>query len=298
MRPTGHIMALHCLENRVYDLKLENDAHVVVKFYRPGRWTRAQVLEEHAFLLDLRKHEIPVCAPLVLSDGETCAEALGMYYAVWPRAGGRSPDELDDGQLRVLGRLLARIHNIGATGVMQHRPRLTSMRFIDTSLEELDRCPHFPPGIREAYREAAETLADIYDDLAEDVPWLRIHGDCHLGNLLKGPEGWFFLDFDDSLVGPAVQDLWLMIGDRGAVGEARARHLLEGYRQFRDFDDRWLALIEPLRGLRIVSFSAWIARRWSDPAFPSSFPEFPEETYWVSELQRLREQVELSEGLG
>jgi Ser/Thr protein kinase RdoA (MazF antagonist) len=292
-RPTGHIMALHCLENRVYDLKLEDDRHVVVKFYRPGRWSEAAIREEHQFLFDLVDDEIPACAPLRFAQDASLATTDGIHFAVWPRAGGRSPDELSTDELEVLGRLLGRIHNVGEGRSMVARPALTSMRFVDDALAELGTS--IPPPFAERYRAAAEVIADIYDDLAEAVPWFRIHGDCHLGNLLRGPEGWFFLDFDDSLTGPAVQDLWLLIGDRGTAGDQRMDAFLSGYRQFREFDPGWLRMVEPLRGLRMVSFSAWIARRWSDPAFPLHFPDFGSESYWQAELQELEEQVERCE---
>ncbi|MGF1511418.1 MAG: serine/threonine protein kinase [Myxococcota bacterium] len=291
--PTGHIMALHCLENRVYDLKLENGRHVIAKFYRPGRWSSAAIREEHTFLLDLSDTEIPVAAPFMLQGQESLAEADGIWFAVWPRVGGRSPDELNNDELEVLGRLLARTHNVGEGKPMAARPSLTSMRFVDASLDELERW--LPYEMTTRYRAAAETIADIYDDLSEGVPWFRIHGDCHRGNLLRGPDGFVLLDFDDSLTGPAVQDLWLLIGDRGHAGERQMDAFLKGYRQFRSFESSWLRLVEPLRAMRMLSFSAWIARRWMDPAFPRHFPDFGSDAYWQSELRSLEEQVERCE---
>ncbi len=290
-RTTGHIMALHCLENRVYDLKLEDDRHVVVKFYRPNRWTADQIQEEHDFLFDLLADEIPACAPFRDEAGGSLFEAEGIHFAIWPRTGGRSPDELSREELEVLGRLLARIHNTGVGRAMKARPQLTSMRFIDDAIQLLEERGFLPPQHASRFKEAAETIGDIYDDLSESVPFHRIHGDCHLGNLLRGREGWFFLDFDDSLIGPAVQDLWLMIGDRGEVGAWRTEGFLAGYRQFRDFEESWLRMVEPLRGLRMVSFTAWIARRWKDPAFPSVFPAFDSEAYWEVETRELTEQM-------
>lgn len=295
--PTGHIMALHCLENRVYDLKLEDDRHVVAKFYRPGRWSLDTIRDEHRFLLDLQEAEFPVCAPLAFEDGSTLHTVEGIHYAVWPRTGGRSPEELDDDQLEVLGRLLARLHNVGAAGEAPHRPRLEVERYIDEPLDVLESGPFLPPNWEDRYRDAAERIAEVYEELARDVPVHRIHGDCHHGNLLHGREGWFFLDFDDMVIGPAVQDVWLLVPDRDVEGERQRDVFLEGYRQFRDFEPRWLRLVEPLRGLRYVYYAAWVARRWNDPAFPQSFPHFNTEAYWERETIDLEEQAERCEAV-
>lgn len=295
--PTGHIMALHCLENRVYDLKLEDDRHVVAKFYRPGRWSVDTIRDEHRFLLDLKEAEFPVCAPLAFDDGSTLHTVEGIHYAVWPRTGGRSPEELDDDQLEVLGRLLARLHNVGAGGEAPHRPSLDVERYIDEPLEVLESGPFLPPNWEDRFRDAAERIADVYEELARDVPVHRIHGDCHHGNLLNGREGWFFLDFDDMVVGPAAQDVWLLVPDRDLEGERQRDVFLEGYRQFREFEPRWLRLVEPLRGLRYVYYAAWVARRWNDPAFPRSFPHFNTEAYWERETIDLEEQAERCEAV-
>jgi Ser/Thr protein kinase RdoA (MazF antagonist) len=290
--PTGHCTPLTCLENRVYDLRLEDARHVVVKFYRPGRWSRDAILEEHRFLEELRAAEIPVCAPLVLPDGETLHEIGGIHYAVWPRTGGRAPDELDDEQVEILGRLLARIHNVGAAREAPHRPRLDAARAAFEPLGLLEERDFLPPSCAQRYRAAVEEVARLYDAWCEGVPLHRIHGDCHAGNLLRGAEGWFFLDFDDFVVGPAVQDVWMLLPGRDAEA-ARQRSLLVGaYRQFRDFEERWLSLVEPLRALRFVFYAAWIARRWQDPAFPDAFPHFGTAQYWETETRDLEQQVE------
>lgn len=294
LEPTGHIMPLHCFENRVYDLKLEDGAHVVAKFYRPGRWTQEGIQAEHDFLLELQQEEIPVCAPLVV-DGATTFQVDDIFYAVWPRTGGRAPEELDDDQLQVLGRLLARIHNVGAAGSAIHRPRLEVERYVYEPLEVLSSGRFVPPHWLDRYETAAARLADTYEELRVDVPVHRIHGDCHLGNLLHGREGWFFLDFDDMLEGPAVQDVWMLIPDPSEEGARQRSVLLEGYRQFRDFDRGWLRLVEPLRGLRYVYYASWLARRWNDPAFPPSFPHFNTEAYWERETLDLEQQAQLAE---
>lgn len=290
--PTGHIMALHCLENRVYDLKLEDGSHVVAKFYRPGRWSKEQIIEEHDFLYDLDDLEIPVCAPLVFDDGESLHQVEGIYYAVWPRTGGRSPEELTDEQIQVLGRLLARIHNVGAGRSFKHRRTLDANTYVREPVSLLETQGFLPPRWAPRYRAIADELARLYESRAVGVPLHRIHGDCHYGNLLHGKEGWFFLDFDDSARGPAVQDLWLLVPGRDPESATKRELFMEAYRQFRPFEHRWLSLVEPLRAMRYIHYAAWIARRWKDPAFPSAFPHFGTEAYWEKETQDLAEQLE------
>jgi Ser/Thr protein kinase RdoA (MazF antagonist) len=289
--PTGHCSALNSLENRVYDLRLTDGSHVVAKFYRPGRWTREAILEEHRFLFDLRDEEIPVCAPVVFPDGGTLHEVEGILYAVWPRTGGRAPDELNDEQVGVLGRLVARIHNVGAARPMDARPQLSSHSHGIEPLEALEALDVLPPQCRRRYRAAVERVVSLYDDFSVGVPVHRIHGDCHLGNLLHGREGYFFLDFDDCRVGPAVQDVWMLVPGRDADAARQRVLLIDAYRQFRDFDPRWLGLVEPLRALRFVHYAAWIARRFEDPAFPDAFPHFGTVNYWERETQDLEDQL-------
>jgi Ser/Thr protein kinase RdoA (MazF antagonist) len=290
-QPTGHCSPLTCLENRVYDLRLEGGAHIVVKFYRPERWSREAILEEHAFLEDLRRAEIPVCAPLPFPDGATLHETHGIFYAVWRRTGGRSPDELSDAELPILGRLLARIHNVGAAGEAPHRARLDAATSALAPLRFLESSGFLPRECRRRYRAAVEQAAALYDAWSQGVPAHRIHGDCHRGNLLHGDQGWFFLDFDDFVTGPAVHDVWMLVPGRDAEGVRQRELLIEGYRQLRDFDAGWLRLVEPLRAFRFVFYAAWIARRWRDRAFPAAFPHFGTAEYWENETRDLEEQV-------
>lgn len=290
--PTGHCMALNSFENRVYDLRLEDGSHVVGKFYRPGRWTREQIREEHQFLFELQEDEIPVCAPLRFPDGDTIHEIEGIYYALWPRTGGRVPDELNDAQLQMLGRLCARIHNRGGSGKPAHRIELTGTTYGLEPLAYLEENNFLPAHCRERYRAAVTEVVDIYESLRAGVPFHRIHGDCHLGNLLHGNDGYFFLDFDDFLTGPAVQDLWMLVPARDREGLRQRGVFLDAYRVFRDFDDSWLRLVEPLRALRFIRYAAWIARRWDDPAFPAAFPHFGTVQYWEDETADLEEQLE------
>lgn len=292
LQPTGHCTALNALENRVYDLRLEDDRHVVAKFYRPGRWSRETILDEHRMLAALVAAEIPVCAPLAFDDGETLHETEGIHYAVWPRTGGRSPDELDDGQLEVLGRLLARIHNAGEATDISHRPVLTPEAFPLAALTLLEERDFLPPSCAKPYRAAVLEAVGAYRELEKGIPLHPIHGDCHAGNLLHGAEGWFFLDFDDMVVGPAVQDVWMLLPGRDATAERQRSLLVAAYRQFRAFDERSFALVEPLRAFRFVWYAGWIAKRWEDPAFPDAFPHFGTAQYWENETRDLEEQVE------
>lgn len=292
LQPTGHCTALGALENRVYDVRLDDGRHVVAKFYRPGRWSREAILDEHRMLFALREAEIPVCAPLVLPDGETVHESHGIFHALWPRTGGRAPDELADAEVAVLGRLLARIHNVGAALELPHRMRLDADSGPLAALRLLEERGFLPPSCVHAYREATLELVRIYESLARDVPLQPIHGDCHAGNLLRGDEGWFFLDFDDMVIGPAVQDVWMLIPGRDAAAARLRGRLIDAYREFRDFDERSLALVEPLRAFRFVGYAGWIAKRWEDPSFPDAFPHFGSEQYWENETRDLCEQLE------
>ncbi len=292
-RTTGHCFALNALENRVYDVRLEDRDPVVAKFYRPGRWSREAILEEHDFLFALREAEIPVCAPLVFEDGESLHQIEDIFFALWPRTGGRSPDEFNDSEIELLGRLLARIHNVGAALEVRSRPSLDSVRYPLASLDLLEERNFLPPSCAKRFRSAVEEVVAIYDDWSAGTPMHAIHGDCHAGNLLRGDAGWFFLDFDDFVVGPAVHDIWMLLPGRDAEA-ARQRDLLaRAYEQFRDFDRSSMRLIEPLRAFRFIFYAGWIAKRWEDPAFPDAFPHFGTEEYWQNETRDLEEQVDL-----
>jgi Ser/Thr protein kinase RdoA (MazF antagonist) len=291
--PTGHCTVLNALENRVFDLRLDDDSHVVLKFYRPGRWSRQTILDEHRLLAALQQAEIPVCSPLRFEDGETLHEVEGIFYALWPRTGGRSPDELADDEVRVLGRLLARIHNTAEGVDIRHRRRLGSKNVPIESLELLEDRGFLPPSCAARYRRAVMDVVAIYDEWSEGVAHHVIHGDCHLGNLLWGDDGWFFLDFDDMVIGPAVQDIWMLLPGRDAYAARQREILVEAYREFRDIDERSLQLVEPLRAFRFIFYTGWIARRWEDPAFPDAFPHFGSERYWEDETRDLEQQLDI-----
>ena len=300
---TGRAFALNSMENRVYEVEIEVDPpprnpserFLIAKFYRPGRWNEAQIREEHSFLNDLGELEIPVIAPKTFADGDTLHKLkdADLWYAVFPKCGGRSPDELHDEQLAQVGRLLARIHNVGAVKKANSRLALTPDTYGLANLQHLITAKILPDPIRERYTQAVEEICSLSAPWFKETAVHRIHGDCHMGNLLLGREQFFFVDFDDMVTGPAVQDLWLLIPGRDSRAKAQLSVLIEAYESLRSFDHRSLRLIEPLRALRFIHFSAWIGRRWQDPAFPRAFPHFGTPRYWDEQLQDLEEQLML-----
>lgn len=289
LRATGRALALNSLENRVYDVELEDDSHVVAKFYRPGRWTREQILEEHAFMFALEEAEIPVVSPWKV-EGESLFESEeGMWFAIFPKVKGRLLDELDPERLRTLGRYIARIHNVGENFEFHHRLQLNADNWGWKPLEYLLDSGLVDDLYRERFRMVAEALIQKADDFLYDCPAIALHGDCHLGNTLWQLDSPFFLDFDDAMTAPAVQDIWMVVRGRDEDAERDRDYLLEGYEAFRPFDRSTLDFIEPLRALRMIHYSAWIARRWDDPSFKKAFPQFATPRYWEEEIQALQE---------
>jgi Ser/Thr protein kinase RdoA (MazF antagonist) len=298
----GRLMALSSYENRVYQIELEDavdgNPSVVAKFYRPGRWSDAQILEEHTFSAELMAAEIPAVGPLIL-QGRTLHAHGGFRFSVSPRRGGRRPELDDFDVLEWIGRFLARIHTVGATREFAVRPQLDVATFALEPRDWLLAHDAIPLDVQGPWLQLCnEAIALITSVLAAGpVRHLRLHGDCHPGNILWIPDqGPHFVDLDDACTGPAVQDLWMLLS-----GEPRERNqqlgaLLDGYEQFRDFDRRELALIEPLRTLRMIHYSAWLARRWADPAFPPTFPWFGSSDYWQGQVQMLQEQLEAMAG--
>jgi Ser/Thr protein kinase RdoA (MazF antagonist) len=299
VRCDGRLLALNSYENRVYQVGVDEAPAVVAKFYRPDRWSDAQILEEHAFAHEIAAAEIPLVEPLAF-EGRTLLHHEGFAYAVYPKRGGRAP-ELEDGQtLEWLGRFIGRIHAIGRTRAFEQRPRLDLESFGREPREFLLASGLIPQDITAAWRQAADLALEAARhafERANHVEWIRTHGDCHAGNVLWTPStgnhagGPHFVDLDDSRMAPAVQDLWMLVsGDRDTMGR-QLGHILRGYEDFAEFDDRELGLVEALRTLRLLHYSAWLARRWEDPAFPLAFPWFNTARYWQDRVLELREQI-------
>jgi Ser/Thr protein kinase RdoA (MazF antagonist) len=287
------MIALNSYENRVYQIWIEDGPPVVAKFYRPGRWTDAQILEEHRYTAELAAHEIPVVAPLE-AHGATLHSHEGFRFAIYPRRGGRAPELDDPDTLEWLGRFVGRIHAVGATAPFVHRPSIGVEAFGREPRDWLLAHGAVPADLLPAWRAAVDQCLDAvaaaFDRVGPTRP-LRLHGDCHAGNVLWTDDGPHFVDFDDARTGPAVQDLWMLLSGTQAEMTRQMIDVLEGYRDFMDFDRRELQLVEPLRTLRLVHYSAWLARRWTDPAFPAAFPWFGTARYWQDRILELREQL-------
>jgi Ser/Thr protein kinase RdoA (MazF antagonist) len=310
LRGDGRLTALSSYENRVYQVQLEDGSAVVAKFYRPQRWSEAQIREEHAFSRELMAAEIPVIGPLLL-EGESLHHFDGFAFSVSPRRGGRAP-ELDDGEvLEWIGRFLARIHTVGARKPFVARPALDVATFAIEPMDWLLANERIPLDVQSAWerraREAIEVMAAVAvigsataNAGADPIRRIRMHGDCHPGNILWTPAdapaaagpGPHFVDLDDARSGPAVQDLWMLTSGDRSQRSRQLGALVDGYEQFREFDRRELALIEPLRTLRLMHYSAWLARRWDDPIFPINFPWFGSSDYWKGQVLMLEEQLE------
>jgi Ser/Thr protein kinase RdoA (MazF antagonist) len=294
-RSDGRLLALNSYENRVYQVGMEEGAPRVAKFYRPERWTDAAILEEHAFVNELIAHEIPVVAALSL-DGKTLFSFEGFRFSVFQKQGGRSPELENRDTLEWMGRFLGRIHAIGALKPFQHRPELNITTFGLSPRDYLLAHDFIPADLLASYSsvvdQALEGVRYCYER-AGKVNVIRLHGDCHAGNVLWTDDGPHFVDFDDSRMGPAVQDLWMLLSGERADMVKQMGDVLAGYEDFCDFDERELHLVEALRTLRLIHYSAWLAQRVDDPAFKQAFPWFNTQRYWQDRILELREQIAL-----
>ena len=292
-RSDGRLFTLNSYENRVYQVGLEDGASVVAKFYRPARWSDAQIDEEHAFALELAAREIPVVAPLV-RDGRTLFEHAGFRFAVYPRRGGRTPELDDPAVLEWIGRFLGRIHAVGATQPFRARPALDPQSFGRAPRDFILEHRLVPDELREAWSRIAALALEAIERRWQEtagVARIRLHGDCHPGNILWTEAGPHFVDLDDCRSGPAMQDLWMLLSGEREAMQGQLAAVLRGYEQFCDFDARGLSLVEALRTLRLLHYAAWIGERWDDPAFPAAFPWFGTPRYWQDRVLELREQV-------
>lgn len=301
LRADGRLLALNSFENRVYQIGIENALPIIAKFYRPGRWSDVQILEEHAFAIELAEREIPVSAPMLI-NGATLQHYKTFRFSVFAKRVGRAPELENAETLAWMGRFMGRIHSVGAIRPFAYRNTIDVDSFGREPRDWLLTHRFIPEDLLPSWRSTVEhALACIErcHERAGNVARIRLHGDCHAGNVLWTEEGEqrgpCFVDFDDCVNGPAIQDLWMLLPAGRMEMVSALSKLLSGYEEFRDFDRRELHLIEALRTLRLIHYSAWLARRWQDPAFPAAFPWFNTQRYWQDRILELREQIALME---
>jgi len=290
---SGQMLELNSYENRVIQVGIDEHPGVVAKFYRPGRWSNDTILEEHEFSQALSDNDIPVIAPLRFND-QSLLEHEGFRFALFPRRGGRSPDLDNLNQLEWIGRLLGRIHKLGSETPLTHRPGISVQRLGRDAQQAVLKSDHCPMEYKQGYESISTQIIDTCDALVNEIQptSIRLHGDCHPGNILWTDAGPHFVDMDDCANGPAIQDLWMLITGDDHEKLIQWETLLEGYETFHHFDRRELRLIEVLRSLRQLHYTAWLAQRWHDPAFPRAFPWFEERSYWEGYLADLTQQHE------
>lgn len=291
------VLALNSYENRVYQVGIEDELPIIAKFYRPARWTDEMIKEEHQFTLELAEADLPVVAPLVI-DNETIFNFEGYRFSLYPRFGGYSPELDNSDHLLQLGRILAQLHNVGETKPFSYRPAISIEDFAIKPVQYILQNNFIPMDLETAYKTLTDDLLIRINDCFEqagEYKNLRLHGDCHQGNILTRDDNFYIVDFDDSRTGPAVQDIWMFLsGDRQYM-TARLNDFLDGYTEFREFSALELHLVEALRTLRLIHYAAWLAQRWQDPAFPIAFPFFNTQRYWEEHILFLREQLSLME---
>ena len=291
---TGGLFNLNSYENRVIQIAIDEEPPVIAKFYRPGRWTDAAILEEHQFSLALANEEIPVIAPMLIKD-KTLFEYDDFRFALFKRSGGRWPELDNMDNLKWIGRFLARIHQIGCSQKFRDRPEINPQTFGVEPSKWLLGSGCLPGHLEQRYQQLTETLltaiADRYSSISPYI--LRLHGDCHPGNILWTDDGPHFVDMDDCRNGPAIQDIWMLLSGDPEEMRPQLEAILEGYEMFRYFEPQEINLIEPLRTLRLIHYAAWLAKRWDDPAFPAAFTWFGTNAYWEEHLRMLEDQLNL-----
>jgi len=293
----GRLLALNSYENRVYQIGIEDDDPVVTKFYRPQRWSHEAILEEHEFTIALEENDVPVVAPLRLGpDQSTLHDYSGFRFAVYPRRGGRWPELDNEENLKWLGRFIARIHSMGAARQFNYRPTVNIKSYAEDSFDFIMQSNFVPLELQTAYsslmKDVIIQVKDVFN-IVGSYSEICLHADCHPGNILWTDNGPHFVDFDDARMGPAIQDLWMLLSGERQDMTRQLSVILEAYTEFHSFDFRELRLIEALRTMRMIHYSAWLARRWDDPSFPRNFPWFMENKYWEEQILALREQSAL-----
>lgn len=290
-RCDARILELNSYENRVFQIGIEDADPVIGKFYRPDRWSDEQILEEHEFTTELAEADVSAVPPLELGD-TTLRSYEGFRFALYPRRGGRAPELDDFDNLEILGRAVGRIHAIGAHRRFKVRPLISVEDYGVAGRKFLIEKGFIPTELKPSYVSLTDEIFSRLDGLLEQASFIRLHGDCHMGNVMWRDDIPHFVDFDDARMGPAIQDLWMMLSGEGNEASLQMSAILEGYRSFFDFDLSELKLVEPLRTLRIMYHAAWIARRWDDPAFPRAFTYFNTQHYWSQHLLQLRDQID------
>jgi Ser/Thr protein kinase RdoA (MazF antagonist) len=288
----ARILALNSYENRVYQVGIEDSVPLIAKFYRPDRWSDQQILEEHHFSYELSQLEIPAIAPIYLQQ-HSLFNYQGYRFSLYQRRGGRAPELTDLDQLYRLGQLMGRIHNVSKTKQFSYRPELSIDSFINQPFAYIIEHQFMPALFIESYQAIVHDILQHVTTYYQQVnpQLIRLHGDCHSGNILWTNKGPHFVDFDDSRTGPAIQDLWMLLSGERHEQEQQLREVLEGYEEFCDFNPAELNLIESLRSMRIIHYAGWLAKRWDDPAFPRAFPWFNTETFWGEHILQLKEQL-------
>ncbi|MBA2655990.1 MAG: serine/threonine protein kinase [Tatlockia sp.] len=292
---SGSLIALNSYENRVYQIGIERKEPLIAKFYRPQRWSSEAILEEHQFSLELVEQEIPIIAPLSINS-QTLHHYEGFNFALFPRQGGRALELDNNEQLEWMGRFLGRLHAVSAGRPFLHRIKLTTESYGHDAYNFLINNNFIPDYLKANFCTTVDNLlekiAKIFASLGQ-IKQIRLHGDCHAGNVLWSELGPHIVDLDDCLMGPAIQDIWMLLSGEPEQMELQLAKILKGYREFYDFNPRERHLIEALRTLRMLHYSGWLAKRWADPAFPLSFPWFNTPVYWQNQLVNLNEQIEL-----
>lgn len=289
----GRTFPLNSYENRVYQVGIEEKEPLIAKFYRPQRWSREQILEEHNFCFELAEQELPIVTPLKNEEGNTLFDYNGFMFSLFPRKGGHAPELDNMDNLFILGRLLGRMHQVGAVKPFEHRPAITTQNFGHNSVEFISQ-NFIPRELKPAYESICHDLLQAIEEISAEcgeIKKIRVHGDCHSGNMLWRDDAPHFVDFDDARMAPAMQDIWMLLSGDRHEQTAQLSEIVDGYNEFNDFKVNELRLIEVLRTLRIMHYSAWLARRWEDPAFPHSFSWFNTERYWGEHILELREQM-------